>query len=376
MVEQKINILFVLPNFDTGGSEKLVIDIIKNLDKEKFNPVLAVFFTGNYEKEFLKLGYPFYVIHRDKISSKLSTFFFLKNIVQKHHIHVVNTHHTSPLIQGLLPFKIFSQTALIHTEHSRLADDKRIHAKAIFLEKLFLKKVDVALGISKGVCDFYIHELGVSKNKVRMIRNGIDIQRFDLKGFDAVKYREKLGFKKEECLIGMFGNFRVEKNQKNLVEAMKFIKNKENVRLVLCGSGPTEKDIKALIKQLNLSDYVSLLGMRLDIPELMNILDIYCLPSFFEGLPLSLLEAMSAKKPVVATNVTGNNEVIEHQKTGILVQPNSPESLAVALDELIADKNLRLELGEKGYQHCVKEFSFQKMMMAYEELFEEVVTKQ
>jgi len=373
MNKKKINILFVLPNFDTGGSEKLVIDIIKNIDKNRFNPVLVVFFTGTYEKEFLKLEVPFYVVHRDKLRSKFSTFWYLKRIVDRHDINIVNTHHTSPLVQGLSPFKIFGKRIMVHTEHSRLEHDPRIYPRAIHMEKFFLKKVDAVIGISPGVCDYFRNELRVPEKKIKMIVNGVDIKRFELKDFNQYLYREKLGFMRDDFLVGMFGNFRPEKNHKILIQAFAIIKNKgkKNIQLLLCGSGPTENEAKELAASLDVGQNVKFMGTRLDIPELMNILDVYCLPSIFEGLPISILEAMASAKPVVATNVSGNNEVVLHRKTGILTAPNSSEELARGIVELMDDVVLRQELGKGGYER-VKEFTFNTMIEKYERLFNEM----
>ena len=104
----KINILFVLPNFDTGGSEKLVVDIVQKLDRSKFNPVVCVFFSGFYADKMKENDIPFYVIHENETKGKWGVAKFLSNIVKTHKIDIVNTHHTSPLIQGVLPFKIMS----------------------------------------------------------------------------------------------------------------------------------------------------------------------------------------------------------------------------------------------------------------------------
>jgi len=371
---RKINILFVLPNFGTGGSEKLVLDLVKNVDKDRFNPVLVVFFSGAYEEEVLNLGVPFYVIHENGLRSKLSTFVFLKRIVRKHKIHIVNTHHISPLIQGLLPFKIFGNTVLIHTEHTRF-DLKNFDTKVILLAKLFLKKVDVALGISQGICNYFTHELAVPQEKVRKIVNGVDMHRFVLQDFDPLDYRAKLGFGRSDRVIGMFANFRPQKNHPNIIRAAAILRDRgSSFKVLLCGTGDTEIACRKLVNDLHLDDKVIFMGVRFDIPELMSILDIYCLPSRFEGLPFSVLEAMACGKPVVATNVMGIDEVVKHGETGILVTADSPRKLADALAELIENEQLRHRFGRKGLQR-VREFSFEAMLASYERLFEEVYYK-
>lgn len=377
--QARINILFMLPNFDTGGSEKLVIDIIRSLDRARFNPVLAVFFNGSYEREYLKLGLPFYVVHKDGIRGRLSLFSFLRSIMKRHSIQVVNTHHTSPLIQGFLPCRVFSGAALVHTEHSNLSYDEKIHAKALFFERLFLKKADAAVGISKGICEYFAGELDVPQSKIRFIPNGVDNNRFDLKSFDRSAYRRALDINDTDALVGLCANFRREKNHALLLNALSILKanGRDGVKLILCGSGPTFDHTVRLARDLGIHDSVRFLGVRHDIPELMASLDLYCLPSHFEGLPFSALEAMAAGRPIVATDVPGINEVVADGKNGLLARPDDPDALAKALGRVLDDPGLGRSLAAQGSE-TVKGYSFDAMISKYEALFTEmasIVTK-
>lgn len=366
----KINILFVLPSFDTGGSEKLVIDIINNIDKNRFRPVLIVFFTGTYEKQFRKQGVPFYIVHEKKLRSKWSTFFFLRNIIKKYHIDIVNTNHTSPLIQGFLPFCFSSRLMWVHTEHTRLDYDKNIHQRALLLTKLFLKKVDVVVGISPGVCAYFEKELNVPLKKLRLILNAVAIDRFNVAGFNRDHYRAELGFERNQFLLGMFANFRLQKNHANLIRAVAILRKKglEDIRVLLCGTGPTEAETRKLTEEMGLKNFVKFLGPRSDIPELMNILDVYCLSSYFEGMPLSLLEAMAGRCPIVATDVEGIRDVVANQRNGILVRPDSPKDLAEGIERVMVDPGLREQIVSEGFSF-VEKHTFQNMIKSYEDLF-------
>lgn len=371
----RINILFMLPNFDTGGSEKLVLDIIRSIDRARFAPVLAVFFTGMYEKEYLKLGLPFYVIHADGIRSRLSIFSFIRSIMKRHSIQVVNTHHTSPLIQGFLPCRVFSGATLVHTEHSNLSLDEKIHAKALFFERLFLRKADAAVGISKGVCDYFSEELNVPEAKLRLIPNGVDISRFELKSFDRSACRSALGIRETDALVGLFANFRPEKNHALLVRALSVLKRagRGDVKLLLCGNGPTFDQTVELAASLGLEDAVRFLGVRHDIPELMASIDLYCLPSRYEGLPFSALEAMAAGRPIVATDVPGINEVVADGKNGLLARPDDAEALATAIRRVLDEPGLGRRLAAEGSE-TVKGYSFEAMIAKYETLFIEMAS--
>ena len=394
---RKINILFVLPNFDTGGSEKLVFDIIRHIDKSRFAPVLCVFFSGKYEQQFLKLNVPFYVIHKDGIRSKRQTAQFLSDIVRRHKIQIVNTHHNSPLIQGLIPFKILNRVRWFHTEHTRVELDPNINVKVKFLCRIAMMFVDKAVGIAQGVCDDYRESLGVPQRKIVKVLNGVDVERFQRKEYreERIEKRKTLGIDREDVVIGMFANFRKQKNHANLIRAFALLAKKMEegvkrierpVRLVLAGDGPEFENSKQLCRELGLffvdcssggvnTSIISapfsifFLGPRHDIPELMNMIDIYCLPSHFEGLPFSLIEAFAAGKRVVATDVIGNRDVIQEMGYGTLVEPDNVEKLANALVKSVEQRGWSRD----NLSSIVDfPFSFSKMMKKYERLFAEI----
>ncbi len=365
-----INILFILPNFDTGGSEKLVFDLIASLDKTKFQPVLTVFFTGSLEKEFRKLNLPFYVIHQDGIRSKFSVFSSLREIALKHDIDLVNTHHASPLIQGIAPLKLCEKLPMIHVEHTRLDLDPNTTPKSLFIEKLFLTRVDAVVGASPSACDYFRTKLNVPANKVHYISNGIDLKRYCLSDFNRKEYREKLGLEENSFALGLFANFRKQKNHACLIHALRILQEKgeKDIQLLLCGSGPLEDKIMKLVDEKNLKKQVIFLGPRYDIPQLMQSIDCFCLPSYFEGLPFSLLEAMAAQAPIIATDVIGNNELITHNQNGLLVKDNSPNDLANAIVQIKADHTMRERISKTG-RKSVENYSKEKMIAKYEELF-------
>lgn len=374
-IEKKINILFVLPNFDTGGSEKLVVDLVEHLNRKQFNPVVCVFFSGVYAEKMKELDIPFYVIHEaGRIKSKIAIVRFLNTIVCKHKINIVNTHHPSTLLQGLISFKVFNRTILIHTEHTRLDNHPIITPKVLRIQRLFMKFIDAALGISQGVCDYIRDGLGVPERKIIKILNGVDIAKFKFTKEEANKkrreYREKLGIGFEEIVIGMFANFRKQKNHELLLRAVRLLKDRgiNNIKVIFAGDGVERQNIDRLIDEMGLAFCVRSLGVRHDIPELMNMIDIYCLPSFFEGLPFSLMEAMAAGLPCVATNVEGNREIVRNSQNGILVESDDAIVLANVLQKLSVDEVLRETLGSQA-AHDVKDLSFENMISKYEELF-------
>jgi len=370
--EEKINILFLLPNFDTGGSEKLVVDLAEHLDPQMFHPVVCAFFSGVYEARMKEKNIPFYEIHGGgHRRSKWQIVAELNKILRQEKIDIVNSHHTMTLLQGLPSFKLFNRIRVIHTEHTKLSYDELVTPAYMRLESVFLKFVDVALGISQGVCDYFRKELKVDDKKIVKILNGIAVERFQLSNRIEIRQRKRkeLGLNDDEIAIGLCANFRKQKNHPLLVRAARNLKQRKiKFKVCLCGIGPEEESIRKLVQDLNLEQEVLFLGARLDIPELLQAFDIYCLPSFFEGLPFSLMEAAAAGLPAVATNVDGNNEVVVHEQTGLLVENNNEEMLSKALERLIKDGELRARMHQESLK-VAERFSFQTMIREYEDLF-------
>jgi len=251
-----------------------------------------------------------------------------------------------------------------------------------------MKFVDAALGISEGVCEYFKNELGVPEQKIVKILNGVDVQKFQFEREEGRRkreeYRKQFEIGERDIVIGTFANFRKQKNHVLLLRAVKLLCDKgiNNIKVVFAGDGPERQNIEQMIQDLCLVSCVMCLGMRSDVPELMNMLDIYCLPSHFEGLPISLIEAFAAGKQVVATDVDGNRDVVREMGTGILVKPDDPEMLAEGLVKIIENRKWNMEEG-KGkderdfhpFSIVSFPFSFNAMLKNYEELFQKYANR-
>jgi glycosyltransferase involved in cell wall biosynthesis len=143
--------------------------------------------------------------------------------------------------------------------------------------------------------------------------------------------------------------------------------------VVIIGEGPLRAQLAQTIEELGIQKQVQLLGARSEIPELLNTLDIFVLPSLSEGLPMSILEAMACGLPVVATRVGGIPEVVLDGQTGILVSSQDVPQFASALETLVQQKSIRENLGSQGRQRVVEHFSRQRMVQEYQALYESLM---
>lgn len=196
------------------------------------------------------------------------------------------------------------------------------------------------------------------KNKIKVIYNGINID----------KKTEKINYniyprKNKELIIGNAGRFVKQKNHKFLIELAKRLKELNlNFQLILAGEGKLKPEIIDYAKQLNVEDKVTFTGFIENITSFMNGIDIYILPSLWEGFGYVIVEAMYCKKPVIAFNLSSNPEIIEDKKTGFLIAENNLEEIIDKIKLLFDNKKLREELGENGEKRVLEYFTIEKTL--------------
>lgn len=364
----KTNILFMLQTLRTGGSERLVMDLCRHLDADKFTCFVAAFIDGALHEKFEEMGIPASVITiRSAKKDAVRTMREISGLIGRNNIRVVNAHHFTPFFYSFYGARRHG-CKLFYTVHSR-AEIAAANMFWSFLGATMIRFSDAAIGISPDVGEAIRTRYRIGTDKVLTLTNAVNYRRFNGAGDRKAKRRE-LGAADDDIVIGCVGNLRKDKNYPNLIRAFKIIHTRiPGTKLIIAGEGKRHHELQSLIEELGLKDSTFLLGARDDVPEIMKAMDIYCLCSFSEGLPLSLLEAMSAGLPVVGTDVRGIQDVVEHGKTGLLVPSDDPEKLSEALLRMISDRELARDLSLKGREYIVNEHGFDKWIARYESLF-------
>jgi glycosyltransferase involved in cell wall biosynthesis len=155
----------------------------------------------------------------------------------------------------------------------------------------------------------------------------------------------------------------------------KIIKNNNKIKFVIIGTGVLHEKLQSMIQNLKLQNHVFLLGKREDVYDILLESDIFILSSRYEGLPNVILEAMSAAKPVIATNIGGSAELIIDNQNGFLIEKNDKQALLRKLDLLIEDENLRVRMGKEGRKIAQEKFSMEIMIEKAEAIYRELAMK-
>jgi glycosyltransferase involved in cell wall biosynthesis len=201
---------------------------------------------------------------------------------------------------------------------------------------------------------------GVSKDKIIILPNGIDVDEYAPKNIKEVyTIRKKLGINENDFVIGTVTHLTPIKGNELLIQALRPICSKhQNVRCLIIGEGPLENKLKKLVARLELTSNVQFLGERGDISELVAVMDLYACPSLSEGMSNSILEAMAMAKPIVATRVGGNPEIVSHRVNGLLIEPGKPAELTSAINDLLENESLRISFGTESRKLACSHYSW------------------
>ncbi|MBN1795968.1 MAG: glycosyltransferase family 4 protein [Sedimentisphaerales bacterium] len=231
------------------------------------------------------------------------------------------------------------------------------------------------VALSNAVKEYLIKRHWLSEDKIVVIHNGVDPEKFDV-SVDRRQYRLKLGLNPDILTICCVARLEPIKGINYLVEAAKKVIDRgHNVQFLLVGGGSMRNSLQQLAQQMGIDDKVIFAGFRADIPEILNVSDVFVMPSLSEGLCFAIIEAMAASKPVIATRVGGIPDVISNEEVGMLVHPKNSDAIASALERMLPDEKLRREMGEKARMHIRDNFSNEAMVLKYQHLYEQFCDK-
>jgi glycosyltransferase involved in cell wall biosynthesis len=233
---------------------------------------------------------------------------------------------------------------------------------------------DLIIAISDHIARFTVTRGVRHPERVRRVYHGIEPPLTRALERDGQRIRQELGIGLDDFLVGNVGRLALQKGQRHLIGAMPLLLERvPRAHAVIAGSGDLEDFLRDLAADLGVAERVHVLGQRKDVPALMHAIDVFAMPSIWEGFGLVLLEAMAAGRPIVASRVATIPEVVLDGETGLLVPSGDPLLLAEALARLAADPGLAKGFGEAGRQRLRRQFSLEKMVGDTELLYRELV---
>lgn len=274
--------------------------------------------------------------------------------------HIVHGHGYKSDIIGLVAARL-AGCKIISTPHgwSKEADKKLMLYET--LDRFTFRFMDYVCPLSEDLLESV--RKCAPKNKLKLILNGVDIDEIALQPIFQFESKDYFRI----CYIGQLIQ---RKNIQLLIQATKILTKKNiNVQLFIIGDGPEKNNLISLSHELELSDKIKFLGYRNDAISLLKSMDVFVLPSFLEGIPRCLMEAMASKIPIVASDIPGTRDIIKHYKTGLLFHNNDAIELADAISEYYSDHELRENLSVNAYRLVTGKYSNDKMANEYSKLY-------
>lgn len=366
---ERIGILHLITELSAGGAQTALLRLLTGLDRSRFSPAVACLYNGDgaAAQHIRALGVPvtdlgmtakwrwdalgrLYGLLRRERPAILHTWMFHANfpgrvVGRLAQVPIVVTSRRNTNVGGML-------RELLNRWTARL-DDK-------------------VIAVCEMARQLEIERARVPPDKVVTIYNGVDTGQFAAPDAPAVaRSRMALGIPAGVPLVGAVGRLHRQKGFADLITALAQVREHfPAVRLLLVGDGELRGDLEARAQSLGLSRVVRFAGPRTDVPAILAGLDLFVLPSLWEGLPNVVLEAMAAGLPVVATAVGGTPEVVVDGISGLLVPPRDPAALAEALVLLLRDSGLRRKMAQAGRERVEQCFSVEQMVRKTEDLYE------
>jgi glycosyltransferase involved in cell wall biosynthesis len=246
----------------------------------------------------------------------------------------------------------------------------------LFIDDVLTFYTDRIICVSESVRECRMGRWKADPDKIEIVYNCVDTVIFDSDRVSRVEIRAKLGIRPSALVIGTTGRLAPVKGQIYFLEsAAEIIERFSEAVFLIVGDGPMRAELEQKARDLGISEKVIFTGFRDDIPELLAAMDVFVFPSLHEPLANSLLEAMAMEKPVVATNVGGNPEVVVDGVTGSLVLPADSKSLTMALADLLTNPEKRRRFGKSGRQRVTEHFSKESMVSNIERIYDEIFAK-
>ncbi|MBU0533654.1 MAG: glycosyltransferase [Candidatus Omnitrophica bacterium] len=365
----KINILYLIATLDIGGAERQLVELVKRIDKKKFNPIVCCLTRGGPLEQELKETRVEYFILGKKFKFDFSVIFKLISILKQKNIHILHTWMFTSNSFGRMA-GIVSQTPIMIA--SERCVDLWKNGLHLLIDKTLANFTDKIICVSEAVKNFYHNDAYIPLDKMITIYNGIKID--DEVNIDKEKKKKEFGAIGKDNIVTTVGRLAPQKGIEYLLYAVpKILESMSKIKFLIVGEGTEKNKLKKLADKLNISRNIIFTGLRNDVNEILTITDIFVLPSIFEGLPNVIMEVMLSKKPVIATRIPGTDELVVDGETGILVPPKDAESLASAIINVLKNPAKAKEMGINGRKRVEKYFSIDKTVRKTEELYETLI---
>lgn len=357
----KIKLLIILNTLEAGGAENIVLQLCRNLDKEKYQIAVATVMGGGVlEKEFAALGAQIFIFQK-KGKFGFNILKSLRALMRQYKPDIIHTHLWSGDTWGRIAALLENHYILVSTEHNR-NEDESVLKKCV---KHFLSYFTTQLVASSvAIKSYQVKKELIDAKRIEVIYYGIELERFPFRGVKVARYGEG------PLKLLTIGRLTHQKGQWILLEAMsKFDDIYPDATLTILGEGEMREELQTVAKRLRLDGRVKFLGKVANPQDYLKEADLFILPSLYEGLGVVLLEAMSIGVPVIASDIPAVDEVIENENNGLLFESENSSQLVDDILRIIKNVDLQQQLVENARKTVEEKFTVKRMANEYDALY-------
>ena len=373
-------IAHVIYRLGVGGLENGLVNLINHIPQDRYRHVIICLkgftdFSERIKRNDVKV---FDLNKRDGLNFNwyISLYRLLKDLKPD----IVHTRNFSTL-EGQIVATFANIPARVHGEHGRdISDLEGKNRKYNLLRKCIRPLIHQFITVSKDLERWLAKTINVNPICIKQIYNGVDNQRFKPRlELNAISIPSSF-LTSNTFVIGSVGRMARVKDYLSLIQAFLILikqipQGETDLRLLIVGDGESREACRVMLQQAGIEHLAWLPGERSDVSELMQLFDIFVLPSLAEGISNAILEAMSCGLPVIATSVGGNVELVIDSQTGKLIPPSNPEALAKSLLEYYYDQEMLIEHGQAARQLIEDKFSIDSMVLNYLDVYDKVLTR-
>ncbi|HJW70881.1 MAG TPA: glycosyltransferase [Candidatus Binatia bacterium] len=367
----RVRIAYFAPLLGTGGTQRHLQQVLALLDPARFEArVYTLRPGGEVEDELRASGVE---VRSLAVGSSLSSprsvgaILSAARALRRARVHIVHGYQWRPALVGAIVGRLSGVPLRLASKRSLTGDDPR--ARSAW--RRIGRQVDTVI-VNADALRVEGEQHGM-RCRWTLLQNGVDTERFAV-GAAGSAAREAIGIDRGRPVVGTIGRLEDRKGHDQFLVAMQTLAttgNGSRPQGLIVGDGPLRAALEAQARGLGIADGVRFTGTVADVRPLLEAMDVFVLPSWAEGMSNALMEAMAAGRPVVATAVGGNSEVVADGKTGVLVPPGKPEAIARAVAELLKDPDRAARLGSAARDDVTRRFGARARVAELERLYEE-----
>lgn len=365
-------VLEVIRQGQIGGGESHLADLIELMDKESFEPICLSFTSGEMIDRLEAMGVRCHVIDSSR-GFDLSVQKKVMNLIRQEKIDIIHAHGTRAASNVLLPVMRMG-LPFVYTVHGWSFHDDQgwltYNARRLS-EKLICSRANRVICVSEGNALTGKEAFGLKPPMV--IKNGVNLNKFNPDIASSLS-RSDFGFALDDFVVGFIARCTKQKAPLDFLSAIERSHATDNsIKGLFIGEGDMDAAVDNFIADHQMSSYVFRSPFRTDVPDLLRMMDTFCLPSLWEGLSIGLLEAMAMGKAIIVTPTDGTREVIVHEHSGLIVPFSSPEQISDNIIRLKSDSELRIMCGSNARQLVSTRFNAQNVADAVAKVYQQVM---